>query len=62
MLKHIENLLIFKLGIHYAHHVWSEKAAQQMLDGIEEAGMRPPYNSSQDDEVDTFEWEPENEK
>lgn len=22
-------------------------------------GMRPPYDASQDDEVDTMEWEPE---
>ena len=38
--------------------------AESILQSIEGGnhfgeGMRPPYNSSQDDGVDTMEWEPE---
>jgi hypothetical protein len=30
-----------------------------MLELTEEMGMRPPYDATQDDGVDTFEWEAE---
>jgi hypothetical protein len=31
----------------------------EMLQLVEELGMRPPYDASQDDGVDTFEWDEE---
>jgi hypothetical protein len=33
--------------------------AVTVLDICEDMGMRPPYDASQDDGVDTMEWEPE---
>jgi hypothetical protein len=39
--------------------VLSEQVFSDILDYLEEEGMRPPYDASQDDGVDTFEWEPE---
>ena len=37
----------------------SYKVAEFILDRIEEEGMRPPYDATQDDGVDTMEWESE---
>jgi hypothetical protein len=36
-----------------------KRAAFILLKLEDDLGMRPPYDSSQDDEVDTMEWEPE---
>ena len=33
--------------------------AEAILDRLEDLGMRPPYDASQDDGADTMEWEKE---
>jgi hypothetical protein len=55
MLKIIEGL--FNLAPRFDN----ETNAENLLSTLEEIGMRPPYNASEDDGVDSFEWESEEE-
>ena len=45
----------------YLYYVYPEDdiIAEDILETIEEYGMRPPYDPSQDDGEDTMEWEQE---
>jgi hypothetical protein len=42
-----------------AKYITEDQFMDQVLQLVEELGMRPPYDASQDDGVDTMEWEPE---
>lgn len=49
-------------GVDNGYYVYPEDdvIAETILSGLEEnVGMRPPYDSTLDDGVDTMEWEPE---
>jgi len=40
-----------------AGYITPNEFMDSVLQLVEELGMRPPYDASQDDGVDTFEWE-----
>ncbi len=61
MLSKIVERIELMRGVDSGYYVYpeDETMAKMILNEIEEAGMRPPYDASQDDEVDSEEWEQE---
>jgi len=42
-----------------ANYITGANFMDEVLELVEELGMRPPYDAGQDDGVDVMEWEPE---
>ena len=60
ILKNIADFLMNEYGPTYQDGVELSLArAVTILDMLEDSRMRPPYDASQDDGVDTMEWEAE---